>query len=103
MSEADHRPGRPVSDRKRAANAANAKKSTGPRTPQGKARVSLNALTHGMTSAAAVLPFENQDHFDKIAAVMRAQLKPRGFIQQLMVERLVEVAWKQRRAAKAMS
>ncbi len=30
-----------------AANRANAKKSTGPRTAQGKARVSLNALKHG--------------------------------------------------------
>jgi len=34
-----------------AANRANAQKSTGPRTPQGKARVALNGLKHGHYSA----------------------------------------------------
>ncbi|HWU40598.1 MAG TPA: hypothetical protein VN203_23375 [Candidatus Acidoferrum sp.] len=33
-----------------AANRANAQKSTGPRTPQGKSRVVLNALRHGRRS-----------------------------------------------------
>ena len=34
-----------------AANRANAKKSTGPRTPQGKARVSFNSFKHGRYAA----------------------------------------------------
>jgi len=34
-----------------AANRANAQKSTGPRTPQGKARVSFNAFKHGRYAA----------------------------------------------------
>ena len=36
-----------------AARRANALKSTGPRTPCGKARVSLNALKHGRSAARA--------------------------------------------------
>jgi hypothetical protein len=101
MSHAEDEPPRVISERKRAANRANARKSTGPRTAAGKARVGLNALTHGMTAHACVLPFENADHFEKFAAALRADLGPVGFLQALMAERLVELAWKLRRAAKA--
>ena len=37
-----------VSEKKRAANRANARASTGPRTPAGKARVARNARRHGL-------------------------------------------------------
>jgi hypothetical protein len=39
---------RPVSERKLSANRANAQKSTGPRTPEGKRRVARNAVKHGI-------------------------------------------------------
>src|ERR1700704_1881657 len=37
-----------VSEKKRAANRANARASTGPKTPAGKARVARNARRHGL-------------------------------------------------------
>jgi hypothetical protein len=40
-------PRHPLSERELAARRANARRSTGPRTPQGKARVRLNGLKHG--------------------------------------------------------
>lgn len=40
------------------ANRNNAKKSTGPRTEKGKARVSQNALKHGLLARDAILPGE---------------------------------------------
>jgi hypothetical protein len=43
MSKVDHQ----VSDRQVAATQSNAQKSTGPKSPQGKARVALNAIKHG--------------------------------------------------------
>jgi hypothetical protein len=39
-----------TSDRKRAANRANARSSTGPRTAAGKARAAKNAVRHGVRS-----------------------------------------------------
>jgi hypothetical protein len=40
-----------ISERRRAANRANAAKSTGPRTKAGKAKVSQNARRHGLAAA----------------------------------------------------
>jgi hypothetical protein len=103
VSQPDDRPPKSVSEKKRAANRANAKKSTGPRTPQGKKRVSLNALTHGLTASTAVLPFENADHFEKFASALRADLRPSGFLQTLLAERVIDAAWKLRRASRAQT
>src|ERR1700738_4735365 len=44
------------SERKRAANRRNARRSTGPRTAAGKARVKQNALRHGLNVAVADAP-----------------------------------------------
>ena len=50
-----------MSEKKLAANRANARKSTGPRTPEGKARASLNAISHGLFCKDLVLPGESQE------------------------------------------
>ncbi|MGA2268535.1 MAG: hypothetical protein ABSH44_08715, partial [Bryobacteraceae bacterium] len=50
----------PVSDKQLAANRANATHSTGPRTPQGKARSALNSRKHGFAASGfAVLRIED--------------------------------------------
>ena len=38
------------------ANAINARRSTGPRTPDGRRRAALNRLDHGLRAATPVLP-----------------------------------------------
>src|ERR1700730_16202069 len=48
------------SDKQTAANRANAQKSTGPTTAQGKAKASRNALKHGLSGDGEVLPLEDE-------------------------------------------
>ena len=49
------------------ANRENAKKSTGPKTAAGKAKVSSNPIKHGLLAQAALLPSEDEEAFDSFA------------------------------------
>jgi len=49
-----------VSDKQLAANRANAKKSTGPRTPKGKEVSVMNGFVHGLTGLATVMTDEDR-------------------------------------------
>ena len=59
-----------------AANRANALKSTGPKTPEGKARSRRNGLKHGLTGAGIALPDEDQAEVDRRFAAYEAELAP---------------------------
>ena len=50
-----------TSEKKTEANRRNALKSTGPRTPEGKTAVRLNALRHGLRSEEILLPGEDEE------------------------------------------
>jgi hypothetical protein len=57
-------PVRKTSERRLAANQANSKKSTGPRSEAGKAKVRANAITHGLL-ASMPLAVSESGMFDK--------------------------------------
>lgn len=82
-----------------AANRANAKKSTGPRTREGKAKSSLNALKHGLLAEAAVLPDEDAAAFSSFADALIAELRPEGALEELLAGQIVNLAWRLRRAS----
>ena len=92
---------RPVSPRKRAANRANAARSTGPRTVTGKARVSMNAVRHGLAAQAALLPGEDPEELAALARAYEADLRPRGAMERDLVARIVGINWRLRRVARA--
>ena len=48
-----------TSEKKIEANRQNERKSTGPKSPEGKAAVRLNALKHGLLSQQVLLPGED--------------------------------------------
>src|SRR4051794_20074973 len=59
-TETPSKPRRPPSPARLNANRANARKSTGPRTPEGKMASRLNGVTHGMCcTLPVVLPGED--------------------------------------------
>lgn len=86
-----------VTPRKLAANRANAKKSTGPRTPCGKERSSMNALTHGMFSQRIVLPDESPAHFARFRDALLDFFLPHGIDELVFCEQIVSLSWRLRR------
>jgi len=65
-----------TSERQKSANQANARRSTGPQTPEGKAVTRLNALGHGLLARDVVLPGEDADAFEDLWNQVRADLSP---------------------------
>jgi hypothetical protein len=88
---------KPVSARKLAANRANAKKSTGPRTVAGKRRCSKNAVTHGLFCNDMVLPGEDRKFFEQFRHAVLLELRPMNVIELMIVDRIVIAQWKLRR------
>ena len=58
------------------ANRANAQKSTGPRSVEGKSASRFNALQHGIDAASVVIPGEDPAAYDALAAEYRRDLRP---------------------------
>jgi hypothetical protein len=66
-----------ISEKQLAANRANAAKSTGPRTPEGKARSSQNARTHGFTASTfSVVRLEELDEIARLKHDLLAVYQP---------------------------
>src|SRR5215203_1624605 len=86
-----------TSDRKAEANRRNALKSTGPKTPEGKAAVRLNALKHGLLSREVLLPGEDEEALRELGERLRAELQPVGELENLLVDRIIAAYWRLRR------
>jgi hypothetical protein len=86
-----------TSDKQIRANRRNALKSTGPKTPEGKAAVRLNARTHGLRSQEVLLPGEDEAAFEELSAHLRAELQPVGELENLLVEQIIAAYWRLRR------
>jgi hypothetical protein len=69
------------------ANQTNSAKSTGPKTPEGKAISRANSFKHGMTGAGIVLPNEDAAEVDRRFAAFEAELKPSGEVALALVRR----------------
>jgi hypothetical protein len=80
-----------------AANAANAHLSTGPKTPEGKARSSQNARTHSLTARELVVQQHEREEFEQMLAAYHDDLQPAGMLEMALFNQLVHSAWNLRR------
>jgi len=80
------------------ANRRNARKSTGPKSKEGKAIVSFNPLKHGLRAEKALLlPGEDSGELDRLVERAYADLVPMGEVENLLVEQIVSAVWRLRR------
>jgi hypothetical protein len=79
------------------ANRQNSQKSTGPKTDEGKAAVSQNAVKHGIFSQS-VIKGESEADYEAFHDRMVAEMKPVGPMEILLAERIVSLWWRLERA-----
>jgi hypothetical protein len=80
-------------------NRANAELSTGPKTPEGKQRSSLNALRHGLTGQLVVMPTEDLQAYQSHLKSFTDEYHPRGATESHLTQALADTAWRLNRVA----
>ncbi|MHB0879163.1 MAG: hypothetical protein ACYC5O_24260 [Anaerolineae bacterium] len=94
-----------VTEKQLAANRANAQRSTGPRTAEGRAHSRWNALKHGAL-AQAIVPaplaaYESAEAFDALHRALRDELIPSSALEEIMVEIVATCYWRLARVYRA--
>ena len=82
------------------ANRHNAEHSTGPRTPEGKAAVSGNAIKHGLCAQRTLIPGEDVREFAALREGLMTDVRPTGDLEYVLVERIATAAWRLKRATR---
>ena len=82
------------------ANRANAKKSAGPVTAEGKAKVSQNRTVHGLTGNFHVLEGEDQAKYDALIDQLMQDERPVGIAEIELVKKMAEHTWLRERASR---
>jgi hypothetical protein len=78
-----------LSDKQLAANRANATRSTGPRTSEGKARAALNSRKHGLSASTfTATRLEDRQELENLIADAVAFYDPQNSQEQFAVERI---------------
>ena len=82
------------------ASRKNAKKSTGPRTTEGKTNSSKNALKHGLMAQDAVIPGEDPAAFDRHLTNVENTYLPRNYVEKQIVHQIADTMWRIKRLSR---
>ena len=86
-----------------AANRENAKRSTGPRTAEGKAKSALNAISYGFASSIIFLDGEDPEEFYDLLHSLTDEHLPETSTEQILVEKMASNQWLSLRAIRLQS
>jgi hypothetical protein len=75
------------------ANRQNAQHSTGPVTPEGKQRSSLNATRHGFTGQNLVITPAEKESYEAHVKGFFAEHSPSGHLESNLVQQLADLHW----------
>ena len=85
------------------ASRENAKKSTGPKTEQGKEISSQNATTFGLFSQKLIIDSnyltEDKVEYDLLIEDLRRELAPQSYFQESLIRKIANTLWRSQRAA----
>jgi hypothetical protein len=85
------------SEARLAANRANAQLSSGPRTEEGKAISSLNAVKTGLTGRTVLLPSDDAEVYRLHVSAYESEYRPVGLRETELVQSLADTQWRLQR------
>src|SRR5882672_1384909 len=88
---AESQPAKVVSPRKIEANRQNAQRSTGPKTPEGKAKSGRNSITHGIFAKHFLNQAEPETvaEIETLAVGIQEHYQPVGMVEEILVQKIV--------------
>ena len=87
----------PISDKKLAANRANAKKSRGPISIMGRRNSSRNGTRHGILADVVLLDGESRERFIALLNSFIAEFQPETPTEDTLVQKIAVAHWRQLR------
>jgi hypothetical protein len=87
----------PPSEARLAANRENAQKSSGPKTPEGKAASSLNAVKTALTGRTVLLPSDDAVEYERHILAYEKELRPFGQQERDLAHSIADSVWRLRR------
>ncbi len=79
-------------------NRANAQRSTGPCTPEGKLASSRNSLKHGLASGEVIIAGEDPAAFEAVLRDLLEEHQPANPTQELLINEMAQSYWLEQRA-----
>jgi hypothetical protein len=83
-----------TSEKKIAANRANAKKSTGPKTSRGKGYSSRNGIRHGLLASVTLIEGESRERFVELCKAFEAEFQPETPTERALVSSATSSRWR---------